>query len=223
MNMGKKLGLMVLMVFTLGSCTVYRTIHFNADQSGSMESKVDMSSMMSLMNQNGGESNPMAAMGDVKEFDKTKAELESISGITNVNLSFDTTGIITTSYNFSSVSALNNAIGVGSYSQNMMLGMGQEAGKTNAVIKYKGKKFTWTEIDKRVQKKIQSEDSKKEMAEMDMMLASSKINTTITFPSTVKKVSYKNAVITNDKTISYVMSVKEFLSKDYKPLIVTLK
>ena len=70
---------------------------------------------------------------------------------------------------------------------------------------------------------MQSEDSKKEMAELDMILASSKMNTTIHFPTTVRKVSYKNATITNDKSVNYEMPVKDFISKDYKPLTVILK
>ena len=220
--MSKKLVLVALVIFMMSSCTIYRTINFNADQSGSIENKVDMSGMMSVMGENGG-TNPLGTMGDKNEFDKTRAELESIAGITKVKLSYDTTGIITTSYDFNSVDALNKALGSGNFAQNMMLGMGQEASKTSGMIKYKGKKFMWTEIDKKMLKKIQSEDKKKEMAEMDMMLASSKMNTTITFPSAIKKVSLKNAVITNDKTVSYVMSIKEFISKDYKPLVITLK
>jgi len=221
--MSKKLVLVILVVFTLASCNVYRTINFNADQSGSIESRVDMSAMMGMMGENGGGTNPMMSATDMKEFDKTKSELESIQGITNVQLSYDTTGIITTSYSFNSAEALNKGLGVGSYSQNVVLGMGQEASKKPSTIKYNGKKFMWTEIDKNTLKKMQSQDTKKEMGEMDMMLASSKINTSITFPSSIKKVSYKNAVITNDRTVSYVMSLKEYLSTDYKPLVIILK
>jgi hypothetical protein len=221
--MSKKLVLVVLVISMMSSCTIYRTINFNADQSGNIENKVDMSGMMSVMNENGGGSNPLGTMGDMDQFNKTKIELESISGITNVKLNYDSTGIITTSYDFNSVDALNKALGSGNFTQNVMLGMGQEASKNPGIIKYKGKKFTWTEVDKKMLKKIQSEDTKKQMAEMDMMLASSKMNTIITFPTAIKKVSVKNAVITNDKTVSYVMSLKEFISKDYKPLVVILK
>jgi hypothetical protein len=219
----KKIVLAALVIFSLSSCNVYRTINFNADQSGTMENKVDMSSMMSLMNENGGGSNPMGSMGDLKELEKTKGDLSNVPGISNVQVNYDTTGIITTSYNFNSIEALNTALNSGFSSQNMMMGMGQEGQQGISNMKYKGKKFTWTEIDKKTLKKMQSGESKDQMAQMDMMLASSKMNTTITFPTAIKNVSYKNASITNDRTLNYEMSVKEFLSKDYKPLMVTLK
>lgn len=216
--------LVVLMVFTLGSCTVYRTINFNADQSGTIENRVDMSSFMAMMNENGGGANSMGSMGDLGELDKTKADLESIDGISNVIVSYDTAGIMTTSYSFKNINALNKALGSGYSSEAMILGgAGQEDSKPASTIKYKGKKFTWTEIDQKMIKKLQSNEGKQEMAEMDMMLASSKMNTNITFPTAVKKVSYKNAVITNDNTVSFVMSIKEFISKDYKPLVISLK
>jgi hypothetical protein len=216
----KKIMLAISLVLTLGSCTVYRTISFNNDHSGRMENKVDMTSLVSMMGENGGGA---GSMGDMAQLDKSKSDLEAIAGITNVEVAYDTTGILTTSYNFGNVNALNTALASGLSSTNLMLGMEQTEGKKEPVIVFKGKKFTMTEIDKKTLASLLSEDKKKEMEDMDMMLASSKINTTIHFPVKVKKVSYKNASITNDQTVSFEMPVKEFISKDYKPLTVNLK
>jgi hypothetical protein len=216
----KKIILAISLVFTLGSCTVYRTISFNQDHSGSIENKVDMSSLVAMMGENGGGA---GSMGDMAQLDKSKSDLEAIAGISNVQVSYDTTGILTTSYNFGNVNALNTALASGLSSTNLMLGMEQQEGKKQPVVVFKGKKFTMTEIDKKTLASLLAEDKQKEMAEMDMMMASSKIITTIHFPSKVKSVSYKNASITNDQTVNFEMPVKDFISKDYKPLTVKLK
>lgn len=222
--MSKKLFFVVSVALMLTSCNVYRTIQFNADHSGTMETKIDMSQMMAMMNENGEGTGGMGNMTDLAELDKSKAQLEAVEGITNVQVSFDTTGIMMSSYNFSSPDALLKALNSGGSANNMMMGMGDgTSSDVKPRMTYKGKKFFFEEIDKKSLKKLQSEDSKSEMAQMDMMLASSKMTTTITFPSNVKKVSYKNASITNDKTVSYTMPIKDFISKDYKPLTILLK
>jgi hypothetical protein len=203
---------------------VHRTITFNADHSGSIENKVDMSSVMAMMNENGGGAGAMGNMGDMAELDKTKAMFEGISGISNVKVSYDTTGIIYNSYDFNSTEALVAAMSTGSSTNSMMLGMG-EMGTSNAKIKmtYKGKKFFFEEVDKKTLKSLQSEKNKQEIGEMDMMLASSKMITTINFPVAVKKISYKNASITNDKSVTYEMPIKDYMSINYKPLTISLK
>lgn len=219
----KKLFLVISVVFTLSSCTVYRTISFNADHSGTMENKVDMTQMVAMMGENGGGGMGMGNMGDMKELEKTKSELEAISGITNVKVSYDTTGIIYSSYNFNSTEALVNASSSGGSVNNVLMGMGEKSNSPKPKITYKGKKFFMEEIDKKTLKTFQDDKYKKDMGEMDMILSSSKMNTTIHFPSAVKKVSYKNASITNDKTVNFEMPFKDLISKDYKPLTVNLK
>jgi copper chaperone CopZ len=220
----KKILLIGLMTFSLSSCTIFRDISFNADHSGRMETKIDMTAMMSMMNENGGGAGMgMGSMSDMAQVDKTKEQLEAIPGISNVKVSFDTTGIVYQSYDFSSVEVLVNAMGTGGNSNGMM-GMGEVQGTgAKPKITYKGKKFTFEEIDKKTLESFQKEDKKKEMAQMDMLLASSQMNTTIHFPTGVKKVSYKNASVTNDNTVNYVMPIKDLVSKDYKPLVINLK
>lgn len=222
----KKLIFVLLLGSALTSCNVYRTINFNEDHSGTMETKIDMTQMMAMMNENGGGTGGMGNMSDLSEMNKVKSQLEGIAGISNVQVSFDTTGIMMSSYNFANPEALMNAMSSGSTANSMMMGMGEGSDKSEGAkpkLTYNGKKFFFEEIDKAMLKKMQSEKMKKEMAEMDMVLASSNMTTTITFPSNVKKVSYKNASITNDKTVSYTMPIKDFFSKDYKPLTILLK
>jgi hypothetical protein len=220
----KKLFLITGVVFILSSCSIYRTISFNADHSGSIENKIDMSSMMAMLNETGG-GGGMGNFSDLESLDKSKKELESIPGISNVKVSYDTTGIMYSSYDFNSTETLTKAMNTGGSSNGMMMGIAAGSGEDSPKPKmtYKGKKFFWEEIDKKSLKKMQGDKMKKELGEMDMILASSTMNTTITFPSAVKKVSYKTASITNDKTINYVMPIKDFISKNYKPLVVNLK
>lgn len=220
----KKLFLLATTILALSSCNVYRTISFNADHSGTMENKIDMSSMMAMMNENGGGSG-MGNMNDMAELDKTKAMFEGISGISNVKVSFDTTGIIYNSYDFNSTEALVNAMNSsGSATNSMMMGMAENGSSTAKMkLTFKGKKFFFEEVDKKTLKTLQDKEKQKEMGEMDMLMASSKIITTINFPTQVKKVSYKNASITNDKSVSYEMLMKDLTSLDYKPLTINLK
>ncbi len=222
----KKLFLISLLVFSFTSCTIFRTISFNADHSGSIENKIDMTAMVAMLNENGGGAGGMGSFSDMEALNKSKIQLEGLAGITNVKVSYDTTGVMYTSYDFNSTEALVNAMSAGGSANSMMMGMGAGSGdgtEPKPKMTYKGKKFFFEEIDKKTLKKMQSDKMKKDLGEMEMILASSTINTTITFPTAVKKVSYKNASITNDKTINYVMPIKDFISKDYKPLIVNLK
>lgn len=218
--MSKKLILVLAMVTVLSSCTVYREISFNGDRSGSMDNRVDMSGLIAMMGENGGGN--LGSMGDMTQLETSKKLLEDVSGISNVKVSYDTVGILYTSYDFANVEALTNALGAGGNSMSM-LGGATSDNPGKAKITFKGKKFYMEEIDKKTLKSFQTAEKKKEMAQMEMMLASSEIHTTINFPSEVKKVSYKNASITNGKTVSFVMPLKDYISKDYKPLTVILK
>jgi len=221
--MNKKLALVTVITLVLNSCTIYRTINFNDDKSGSMENKIDMTSMVSMMGQEGG---GMGSMGDMAQIEQSKTLLEAVPGITNVTVTYDTTGIMYTNYNFASVDALNKAMGVGGGNNMNMLGgstegTGDTGGKSKIV--YKGKKFYMEEVDKKTLQSIQKGEKKEEMAQMEMMMGSSSIITTINFPTEIKKVSYKNASITNGKTVSYTTPIKDLISKDYKPLTINLK
>ena len=220
----KKLFLITVIVLVCSSCTVYRTIHFNADHSGKAETKIDMSAMMSMMSDYGDMGATMGKMPDLSELDKSKSLLDGIDGISNVQILYDTLGIMSSSYDFNSVDALVNAMWARGNSTTMLMGMGEnEGGHAKPKITYKGKKFYMEEIDKKTLQNLQSEDKKKQMAEMDMLMASSEVNTTIEFPVAIKKVSYKNASITNNNTLNYVTPIKDFISTDYKPLVVNLK
>lgn len=218
----KKLILVAIIALVLNSCTVYRTINFNDDKSGSMESKIDMTSMVAMMGQEGGGS--MNNLWNMDQFGQSKAILEAVPGITNVNVTYDTSGIFYTSYNFTSVDALNKAMGAGGNNMNMFGAVeGGDGNSGKSKIVYKGKKFYLEDIDKKTLRSIQKGEKKEEMAQMEMMMGSSSIITTITFPTEVKKVSYKNASITNGKTVNYTNTIKEMISKDYKPLTINLK
>jgi len=208
----------------LSSCNIYRTITFNEDHSGHMDNKIDMSSMMSLMNENGSGMGSMGGMDDIKQMDQIK----SIPGISNVTVLFDSTGIIYTSYDFTNVEALQNAMGSPGGDANARMGMGTQ-GTDGEVPKlkmtYKGKKFYLEDVSKKTLQKMEQESKAKseEMGQMEMILGSSTMYTTITFPTDVKKVSYKNASVTNNRTVSYSMSLKDMFSKEYKPLTILLK
>jgi hypothetical protein len=217
--MAKKLILIVWITMVLSSCTVYRTISFNENHSGNMDTRIDMTGLVAMMNENGG----MGNMGDMSELMKSKEKLESVPGITNVKVSYDSTGILYNSYDFSSPEVLVTAMASDGNMNNMMMGMDQNTDQHKMKISFKGKKFYMEEMDKKTLKSLQTVEKKKEMAQLEMMLASSTMNTTINFPSAVKKVSYKNASITNEKSVNYIMPIKDYLSADYKPLTVILK
>ncbi len=220
----KKLALLLLPVLVITSCTVTRNITFNADRSGTMDNTIDMTGLVSMLGEEGG--GGMGNMGDMSQFGQSKAALEAVPGITNVNVTYDTTGILNMKYSFANVDALNKSLNAGGNSMDMLGGQSDtDKGKTKEHnrITYKGKKFVMEEVDKKTRDEYQKGEKKEEMAQAEMMMASSQIITNITFPSDVKKVSYKNASVTNGKTVSYTTPFKELLSKDYKPLIINLK
>jgi hypothetical protein len=217
----KKILLLAGLTVILSSCTVYRTISFKEDRSGSIDNRVDMTGLVAMMGETEGGAGAMGGMGDMAQLETSKKLLEGVPGISNVNVSYDTTGILYTSYDFTNVEALNMAMNSGGNSMSMLGGNAGDQGKST--ITFKGKKFYMEEIDKKTLKNMQTEEKKKEMAQMEMMLASSEINTTIHFPRDVKKVSYKNASITNGKTVNFVLPIKDYISQDYKPLTIILK
>lgn len=220
----KKLILIGVILFTITSCTINRTISFNENRSGNISTVIDMTSMMEMMGEYGAGEGGMGNMQNDQSLELSKQMLAGLEGISNVQVNYDTTGIFTTSYDFSSVTALQNAMNSGGSSSNILGAMGgSEMSNSKAKITFKGKKFFMQEIDKNAMKKFDSEETKNEMVQMEMILASSTINTTLNFPSKVKKVSQKNASITNDKTVSYSIPMKEYLSKDYKPVTIILK
>lgn len=220
----KKLIFSVGVLLSFSACTINRTISFNENRSGNMSTIIDMTSMMQMMGEYGGGGSALGNLQNDQSIELSKQALASIEGISNVQVSFDTTGIFTTSYDFSSVTALQNAMNSGGTSTNLMGALGgNELSSSGAKITFKGKKFFMEELDKKALKKLDSEESKKELGEMEMVLASSTINTTLNFTSPVKKVSLKNASITNDKTVFYSTPMKNYISRDYKPLTVILK
>jgi len=220
----KRILLIFFVAIQLSSCTIYRTIHFNADRSGNMETKVDFTALMTMMQQEEGGTNELGSMKDMSSLNNTKTILEGIPGITNVQNSFDTTGIITTSYDFNSVEALVKSMSAGDQTSQMM-GMGGSANSKSPIkITYTKKKFMMVEMDKKTLADLKKEGlGGGKAGEMEMALSSSSYNTTIHFPETIRKVSYKNASITNDKSVNFSLPFKEYLSEDYKPLIINFK
>lgn len=212
----------VASVFLL-SCKVYRNIKFNGDQSGNLEYKIDFSQLMAMAGGEGMSGSGMNNLADSAQLQQTLKMYESISGIKNATATYDTNGIITTGYDFDNMDALVKALNVGGSNQLMgAMGGGSEAPKVS--MTYKGKKFSWTELDKDILKKMKTTEFKDQMQQMDMVLSSSEVITSIEFPVEVKKVSDKAAIITNsNKTVSLSKPMKEFLSPAYKPLVINLK
>jgi hypothetical protein len=219
-------ALLVLLPFVLNSCfEVSEEYYFENDGSGKATFTIDMSQSLGMLKliqsmDSTGVSLKTDSLFENKEVLESLAQIE---GITNVkNLSDTSTGIISYSYGFKNIEALNKALAI--KGNNNPFGMGgiQERGK-NSFVK-KGKTIT------RIFELSQAEDlpgnqlgESEEDAMAETFLEDAKWKVTYHFNSKVKKASGTNTVLEDDKKT--VVSTVKFLdlSKGKTKLNCTIK
>lgn len=88
------------------SCTFKQDLHFNKDFSGKMNCELDMTSISSMnLDEETGEA---ASIVDDEMLEKLE-KLKGINGITNVKMEETTPGLVTFSYDFNDLVALNKS------------------------------------------------------------------------------------------------------------------
>lgn len=216
----KTTALLVLLPFMLSSCfEVSEEYYFENDGSGNATFTIDLSQSIGMLKLMQG----MDSSGGTNQVDslfENKAVLEtlsSIDGIYNVkNLSDTNTGIISYSYSFKNIEALNNALA--SKGSNNALGMGgNQEGGVNKFVK-NGKTITRTLFFPKSQEEPSEEDA---MSEAFLEDATWKV--TYHFSNKVKKASGANTTLEKDKkTVVSTTKLLDF-SKGKSNLNCTIK
>lgn len=111
------LTLAMLIAFTCNSCFEIReTVRINKDGSGTFTMSIDLSQVKAMLEGLGGGDDaeggsPFADME--KEFESTRKLLEEINGISNIQFVSKNDGyVVSTSFDFASLDALNEGIGI---------------------------------------------------------------------------------------------------------------
>jgi hypothetical protein len=219
-------ALLVLLPFMLNSCfEVSEEYYFENDGSGTAYFTVDLSQSLGMLKliqsmDTTGVSMKTDSLFENKEVLET---LSKIDGIYNIkNLSDTNTGIISYSYSFKNIEALNRALATKGSNNTLGMGGGREGG-TNIFVK-KGKTIT------RVLEMAQPEDlpgnqieQSEDEAMTETFLADANWKITYHFNSKVKKVSGANTIIEDDKKT--VVSTVKFLdlTKGKKKINCTIK
>jgi len=195
-----KLFKLIALVAIVASCTVTQEFNFNNDFSGNYKMVFDMSSLMSMA---GGEEEAEELL-DKEAKDSILLVYNNIDGISNTKVD-SKDYVMTISYNFENLDALNIAI-----EQTSMAGDDEESGNatasmlTNSNIKFsgKGKKLTYSIPEFST---YDVEDST--LMYLDMI----DLKSTFNFKRNVKSVDNTSAIIQeNGKSVVIEGNFKEF-------------
>ena len=217
----------------MSSCSIQQHVHFNRNLSGSVTTTIDISMLKTLMSQMQGDSTMnapgmpnmdtmMDSISKSPEMDKIK----EIKGISNVKMKVDKkTSMITMSYDFKNIDALNRAMtqggtgspggGLGMMSQQMPQ---SQVPKDFKYFTKKGRYITFKMPDSKLPKEMEEGMKQNPMMSGDMMRFEYKIS----FARKIKKVDTKNNIFKSDNYIEYKTNFQE-LMQDPKPVEVKIK
>jgi hypothetical protein len=217
------LGIAAVMIVSLllQSCfEIKEIIKINKDGSGTFSMVIDMTEVKALLESFGEDesdesSSPLGEME--KDYEITKGKLEVIDGISNITFLTENDGyMITTSFDFTNIDALNRGI-------NVVYEEDNEVGEQTEYYKYKKKNFERTSSHKLLEE-LKGEMGSEEFAGDDMDLG--EIFTDVAFINevtftdrTIKKTSNEAIEISDDgSTLTlkrFIFREDEDLSMDY--------
>jgi len=178
------LGVSIALLFLTGCITIIERYKINADGSGTMEYLIDMSEMYEMM----ASFSDSTEKPETAEIDKSMREalpiLNTIDGITNVELTGDISRYIAgVKFDFKDVKALNKALSI-------VLEGGSNPGSEVQYVAIKGKTFTrFSMTSKEFNKEEILSGQELDEETTKMMLESMKYTISVSFEKPVKKVT----------------------------------
>lgn len=204
----------LIIIVAIGGCTIKQVYHFNEDFSGISTTSIDMSLYKSFSDGHDTSNNESQVADTVMKYTgEIKSNMENLPGIKGVKAGYDSeTGLISISYNFESVEALNNAIRSLAAEKSTSLSKG-----TETFIR-KGNKLFYKIHNKESNEMTNSE-------EMESMKEYFKYQLVFSFDKEIKKVNNSNFTIAQDrKSTELNCSISEMLSPDFNTeIIIKLK
>ena len=216
----------------LSSCTIQQHVHFNKNLSGKVTTTIDMSMLKTMMSQmpkdsSGSGSPGMPNMGMMMDSLTKSPELnkiKEIKGISNVQMKMDKkTNILTMSYEFRNIDALNRAMTQGGGTPGGMGMMNDKMPSSNVPkdFKYFTKKGRY--ITFRMPKTDMPKDMGQNMQQNPMMSGDMmRFEYKISFARKIKKVQTENNIFKSDNYIEYKTNIQEMM-KQKKPLEVKIR
>ncbi|MFT5777880.1 MAG: hypothetical protein ACI837_000828 [Crocinitomicaceae bacterium] len=179
------------------SCTIQQKIHFNRDWSGTMEYQVDLSSMKEMMESTADSTDSGDFMND-PEMLAALDKMKSVEGISNVKYVESDEDVLSYSYDFSSIDALNRSFGAGS-----IMEMGGENNPSSSFI-LKGNKLTYqlAAVESPLEEEEEGEGIGLEMINYEL---------TISFDREIKKVTGEGTQISNGNTMELHTNFSELM------------
>jgi len=204
-----------LLLFS-GCITIFEKYKINADGSGSLEYIIDMSEMYEMMAAFSDSTEEME-MGDFEDSMKELLPgLNSISGISNAELTGDVSKYISgIKFDFQNSEALNNAMA-------LLFTDGDSQTEKVKYVEIKGKTFTrfgYTSSEFNKDELLGSEELDEET--MTSLLESMKYNISVNFERTVKKVKKEKKDQLEDNTVTIEANFSQIFDKpDYLQTII---
>jgi hypothetical protein len=194
-----------VMLFSTSCFDIVEEYHFHRDGSGTATIKMDISSMMSMLDAFGGgesSSESTAEIDKMFEDNETIETLKNVPGISNVtNISNREEGIVGWTYDFASIEALNNSINTGGDLSDLASSMGMSEEVTEDKVNkmaLDGKKFTRIHPTDDAKKEKTSEEDKESAELAAAMLAEGEYKIIYHFDQRVKSTNMEGAVISDD-------------------------
>ncbi|MCI4668054.1 MAG: hypothetical protein MRZ79_07825 [Bacteroidia bacterium] len=202
------LSLVALASISTGCFDIKEKISLKKDGSGSYSMVMDMSEIGKMMESMGGApggEDPFAQMDSA--IDETAASLRSSKGISNV-VTKSENFVVTISYDFASIQAVNDA-NANMGAETAMIGQGGDGPNFDLDIKKRVFKRASPDFGD-VMGSLGADDESLEMAKM--MLGGAKYTMTYTMPGKIKSMTNQDAVIGEDgKTVTLKASFLDLL------------
>lgn len=217
-----RIAAVVLMAILMQSCfEIKEVIKINKDGSGTFSMIIDMSEVKAMLESFSEEDSDDTGspLGEMEEdYEITKGKLEVIEGISNITFLTENDGyMITTSFDFANIHALNRGI-------NVVYEEGNEVGEQTIYYTYKRKKFERTSAHKLLDE-LKGEMGTEELAGEDMDLG--EIFTDVAFVNEVtftdhkiKKTSKEEIEISDGGS---TLTLKRFIFRDDEDLSMDYK
>lgn len=216
-------AIILLLTVLVTSCKITRTITFEEGFSGHQEFVLDMSIFKSLMEMDSTTEGGRPLMKE-EEMAGMTAYLSGIQGISNVNISETPDQVLTISYRFDNITALNKSLENMAEKNILSMGLTETATKSGEIkgdfFQVKGKNLTF--YDKTVAQVRQDPSSKNE--EKDEMAGNLlDYSVVMNFPKPVKSANNPKATVSPDKkSVTYQLNDLEIMNPKI-PAIVKIK
>lgn len=189
----------------LSGCTYTQYIDINEDQSGTYSTEIEFSAMTSMLPSDSAEADPLTGFN----VDSMVDALNKMEGISNASVT-NKEGSVKTSYNFSSMSALNNSINRNRI-EGTLSGDKSKVPTNFTYISTKPNSFTY-------KAQPMSKETKESMEEAGLTLSFIEYEMIIRFPHPVKKINNPAYTLSADKrTVSFKANVEKISSGEVSP------